>query len=52
MENKLLTSATLDVGIIGVQIIFNTEETKKGDTLTSIDIINNSYINPEKIKDQ
>lgn len=50
MENKLLTSAALDVGILGIQLIFNTEETKKGDTLTSIDIINNSYINPEKLK--
>ena len=50
MGNNLLTSATLDVRVLGVQIVFNTEETSKRNTpVTSIDIINLSYINPEKL---
>lgn len=51
MGNNLLTSAALDVRTLGVQIIFNTEETSKRNTpVTSIDIINLSYINPEKLR--
>lgn len=51
MGNNLLTSAALDVRTLGVQIIFSTEEnSKRNIPVTSIDVINLSYINPEKLR--
>lgn len=47
MEYRKLVPATLDIGILGVQLVFSTDSMVKGNTVTSIDIINNYYKNPD-----